>query len=401
MGNFNHSRISTPTYLATIYLVSMITTIVFIEGMGVSNLKVTLMAMAVPLLLKYWSASKALLYGSLYMGCVLFAAFSQSYVRFSTIGYLGLYIITFILFYNLIVHYKAFSLEYFHHLVRKLIIIFGVTLILQQICTLVGLQFVPFINLNGNPIHKLPIWTMEPSHTARILGALMLAYLKTSELLRGASITIRDMLKRDHIKVTILFLWMILTMGSGTGFIVMAIIVLYFIKKKTAVITIPLIIALYFAIPHLHIEQLDRAVSVTNAALTGSTDAVSEVDGSAAVRVSPILNTLFNTDISDPAMWFGQGTDEAEAAQLGIYHPEEQRIGNINQYGIISFIFSLLLVYTCCIKSFFSIESALFAVTLGVSVNNLYYTWGCLMIFSCISFFSTNIPTSRSKTVRQ
>lgn len=396
MGNFNHSRISTPTYLATIYLVSMITTIVFIEGMGVSNLKVTLMAMAVPLLLKYWSASNALLYGSLYMGCVLFAAFSQSYVRFSTIGYLGLYIITFILFYNLIVHYKAFSLEYFHHLVRKLIIIFGVTLILQQICTLVGLHFVPFINLNGNPIHKLPIWTMESSHTARILGALMLAYLKTSELLRGASITIRDMLKRDHIKVTILFLWMILTMGSGTGFIVMAIIVFYFIKKETAVITIPLIIALYFVIPHLHIEQLDRAVAVTNATLSGSSDAVVEIDNSAAVRISPILNTIYNTDLSDPKMWFGQGTLNAEDAADMIYHMEDSRIGNINQYGIISSIFSLFFVYGCCIRRFFSLETLFFGVVLGFSVSNIYYLWGCLMIFTCIRYFESNYQNYRT-----
>lgn len=396
MGNFNHSRISTPTYLATIYLVSMITTIVFIEGMGVSNLKVTLMAMAVPLLLKYWSASKALLYGSLYMGCVLFAAFSQSYVRFSTIGYLGLYIITFILFYNLIVHYKAFSLKYFHHLVRKLIIIFGVTLILQQAFSLIGIHNVPFINLNKNPIDKLPVWTMEPSHTARVIGALMYAHLKTTELIIHRALTFRDMVSRDHRLVTLLFVWMIFTMGSGTGFVVFGILLLYFVKRKTAIVVVPLIISLYFIVPIFHIEQLDRAIAVTNATLSGSSEAVVEIDNSAAVRISPILNTIYNSDLSDPKMWFGQGTLNAKDAANMIYHMEDSRIGNINQYGIISFFFSLFFVYGCCIRRFFSLETLFFGVVLGFSVSNIYYLWGCLMIFTCIRYFESNYQNYRT-----
>lgn len=388
MLNIDTSKILTPTYLATIYLVTMITNIAFIEGFGVSPLKVVLMGIAVPIFaLVYRYPSRAVWTGGFYVLSVLVAAYSQSYVRFSTIGYLGMFVITYMLFYNLVYIYEAFDITYFHRLTKVLLITFGVVLIIQQICTLIGLHFLPFINLNGNPIDKLPILTAEPSHTARVLGALMLAYLKISDILKGEHITLKDMISRENIAVSGLFLWMIFTMGSGTGFVVLAIVSLYFIRKETLIFILPLFLILYLTAPMLHMKQIDRVVSVVNASLTGSNDVVIKADNSAAVRVSPIINTLTNTDLSDPDMWFGKGTLDEVAQEKSIHHMEDQRIGNINQYGIICFIFSLFVVFGCCIRNFLSLETLLFAVVLGCGINNIYYIWGCLMIFTCIRYF--------------
>ena len=67
--------------IATIYLVTMCTQFVAIEGYGVSPLKVALMGLA-PLLFVFRTPymTKATLWCSLYMAVVLFCAYQQDYV---------------------------------------------------------------------------------------------------------------------------------------------------------------------------------------------------------------------------------------------------------------------------------------------------------------------------------
>ena len=111
---FKLKDLTTNRGIATIYLVTMCTQFVAIEGFGVSKIKVALMALA-PLLFIFRvpHMTKATIWCSLYMVVVLFCAFQQDYVRFSTIGYLGMFLITYIVYYNLLYKKHAFSLMYF------------------------------------------------------------------------------------------------------------------------------------------------------------------------------------------------------------------------------------------------------------------------------------------------
>lgn len=59
----------------------------------------------------------------------------------------------------------------------------------------------------------------------------------------------------------------------------------------------------------------------------------------------------------------------------------------IDQYGLIAFLISMLLVYSCMIYRFFSVETLIFLFFIGFSINNIYYTWGCFMIMTAISWF--------------
>ena len=393
MSQFSLSKITSPHFLAVIYLIMMLTQIVWIEGEGISTLKVTLMALAIPLLLfKYMKLGEHVLWAILYMMVVLMCAYSQSYVRFSTIGFLGMNIITFLLFYNLIYYFHGFTLTQFIKFLRIYIIVAGVTVLLQQLCLSVGLSNMPFINLVGQNFlgtAKYPGWTLEPSHNARIIGCVMLAYLKCISLRDGRKPTLKEMMNKEHRLVTLAFMWMILTQGSGTGFIIFFILIFYFLRENTIWMFIPVTVLGFIVLSALHIEQFERALSVIKVTMSGDTTAVVEADDSAAARITPILNTIFNTDFKDPQMWFGQGTESLEEIEDWKERLFTSRIGNINQYGIISFLFSLILVFRCMISKFFSLETLIFFLILGGGINNIAYVWGCLMSFTVTKYFES------------
>lgn len=374
--------------IATIYLVTMCTQFVAIEGYGVSSLKVALMGIA-PLLLLFRVPymTKATFCCSLYMAVVLMCAYMQDYVRFSTLGYLGMFLITYIVFYNLLYKKHAFQLMYFIRLLRFMILAYAVCLLVQQACVLVGIRNMPFINLYNQhylAIDKLPTWTQEPSSSARVLGALYYAYLRCCEIVEGEKLSLKRIFEPFHRWVTIGYFYTMTTMGSGTAFIVLMIQAMYFVQAKRLWYVVPVFVGLYFILPLLNIYQLDRAVNVINATLTLDAETVQETDGSASSRITPILNTL-NMDFNSKETWFGKGTvtrDENVMAHIR----NTSKIGNIDQYGLLSFIIMQICVFVCAFR-FLSLQTMMWAMLFGFSFGNIAYTWGALMLFTTIRYF--------------
>ena len=385
---FKLKDITSDRGIATIYLVTMCTQFVAIEGYGVSNVKVALMALA-PLLLifKVPYMTKATVWCSLYMAVVLYCAYRQDYVRFSTLGYLGMFLITYMVFYNLLYKKHAFDLLYFIRLLRFMILAYAVCLLAQQASILIGIRNFPLINLYNQyylAIDKLPVWNLEPSHTARILGVLYYAYLKCCEIVEEEKLSLKRVFELPHRWITIGFLYTMTTMGSGTAFVCLMILAMYFLKTKTLWYVVPIFIGLYFTLPLMNIKQLDRAVNVINATLTLDVEEVRRADGSAASRITPILNTL-NMDLSKEETWFGTGTQSREQQQRS-YMQQQGKMGNIEQYGLISYIVSLIFVFSCCMH-FVSIPTIMFFVGVGGGVGNIFYFWGIFMIFTAVRYF--------------
>ena len=384
---FKLKDLTTNRGIATIYLVMMCVQLVAWEGFGVSKIKVALMALA-PLLLifKVPYMTKATVWCSLYMVVVLFCAYQQDYVRFSTLGYLGMFLITYIVYYNLLYKKHAFSLMYFIRLLRIMILAYAICLLAQQAFVLIGIRNFPLINLYNQyylAIDKLPTWTQEPSSSARILGVLYYAYLKCCEIVEEEKLSLARVFELPHRWITIGFLYAMTTMGSGTAFISLMILAMYFLKTKALWYVVPIFIGLYFTLPLMNIKQLDRAVNVINATLTLDAEEVRRVDGSAASRVVPLLNTL-NMDLSKSETWFGKGTIRQEDKYRGM--SQKAKIGNIDQYGLLSYIVSLIFVFSCCMN-FVSIPTIMFFVGVGGGTNNIAYLWGILMIFTVIRYF--------------
>jgi hypothetical protein len=303
-------------------------------------------------------------------------------------GYLAMFVVMYIMYYNL-VYSGAFTLDYFIRFLRFFIYAYTFCLIGQQLCMLIGFHNFPVLNLQNQhflSLDKLPSLSWEPSSSARILAVLFFAYLKCNEYKYGVALSASQLFVGSHKWVTYVFFWSMLTMGSGTAFVALGILLLYFVKKQYLMFIIPLLLALYFIIPTINYEPLNRARGTVEAVMQRENDDVIKSDGSAAHRIVPMLNTVNNIDLTSKATWFGSGIDSA--VKKDALYSSDRMIGLINDYGLVSWILSLVFVFTCCIRRVFSIETVIFVILLGGGVNNIAYIWGALMIFTIIKYFN-------------
>ncbi len=381
---------------ATILLIVFLTQFVWIEGNNISYLKVGIMALCPVLLLIHRPPiNKAIIWGGVYyIYVVLTASFHPDTFRASTLIYLLMFILMYIVFYSFI-HSERFSLDYFTKVVKWLIIAYGICLFLQQICIIFGIRFMPFLNLNKQfflSLYKLPSLAIEPSHSARILGVLFYAYLKCNEFQYGYRIRLSTLFSKEHRFVTYAFLWSMLTMGSGTAFICLGVLSLYFMKGFQFLYAIPIFIAVYFTLNFFEVKQFNRALSTAQATMTGDAQEVREVDGSASARIAPMLNTL-NMDFLERKNWVGEGCDTS----LKYRHSNNRYMGEINDYGLIAFFLGLIFVFSCAIKPL-SLGTIMFFAGIGGGTGNIPYAWGLLMLMTCIRYFFETYKTEQCKT---
>ena len=371
--------------LATIMLVLFNIMFVPIEQGPFSPVKITLMGLC-PLIFiaKKPIVTKALVLAAIYWVVCYTLSLLKGEMRFSTLGFLGMYLILYINYYSFIVK-GTFTLEYFTKILKYLIIAYAVVLIGQQMCVLVGLRNMPLLNLQNQfflSITKLPSLTLEPSHSARILTFTMLGYLRCMEIMKGKRITLQELFSPEQRIVTFSFLWSMLMMGSGTAFVGMGVLSFYFITRKTVIYIIPLIIGMFMLGQSMELKQMDRAVALAEAASTGSAEEAMAADGSGATRIIPVMNVFTKTDVTQLETWIGKKSMEKDKhwwmrTDTKIY----------DQYGLIAFIISLVFIYSCVIRHFFSIETLLYLILLGFTLGNIYYAWGCLMIMTGVTYF--------------
>ena len=331
--------------------------------------------------------TKAFMLGALYWIVCYTLSLVKGEIRFSTLGFLGMHLIMYITYFCFIVK-GTFTLDYFTKILKYLILAYGIVLIGQQLCVLVGLRNMPLLNLQNQfflSITKLPALTLEPSHSARILTFAMLGYLRCLEMAKGHTIIIKDLFDKEHRVVTILFLWCMLLMGSGTAFVGLAALSLYFITRKTAIYIIPMIIGMFMLGQSMELKQMDRAVALAEAASTGSAEEAMAADGSGATRIIPVMNVFTKTDVTQLETWIGKKSMEKDK-----YWWKRTDTKIYDQYGLLAYLILLTFVFSCAIHRFFSLESLLFLTLLGANLINIYYVWGCLMIMTGVRYFQTN-----------
>lgn len=363
---------------------------------GVSWVKVAMMTITPFVLLRYLKITKAFICAFLYLGWIFVTSrlLHPWNFRASTVIYLSMFVLTYVAFYNFIWVQKVFSLDYFIKLVRNLIILLTVVLIVQQLFIIFGILYFPLINLcqvlnRGIGANSL---TFEPSTLARVMGVLYYAYLKCNEYRGGDKLTIVRIFSPEHRWVTIAFLWSMLTMGSGTAFICLGVLSLYFMKGFQFFYAIPIFVSVFFILNFFEVKQFNRAVNAAHATMSGEVREVAETDGSASVRIAPLLNTL-NMDISESKTWFGEGCDTS----IMYLNTNKRYIGEINDYGLIAYIIGLLFIFTCVIPPF-SLATLMFFMGIGGGTGNISYAWGLLMLMTCIRYFSETYQPKSCKT---
>ena len=105
-------------------------------------------------------------------------------------------------------------------------------------------------------------------------------------------------------------------------------------------------------------------------------------DGSGATRIIPVMNVFTKTDVTQLETWIGKKSMEKDK-----YWWARTDTKIYDQYGLIAFIISLVFIYSCVIRHFFSIETLLYLILLGFTLGNIYYAWGCLMIMTGVTYF--------------
>ncbi len=381
--------------VATILIAMLCVQIVPIEGYGVSIVKVAIMTLT-PLifLFRTFFVTKAFFWGIIYWLACYFTAIFHKEIRFSTLIYLGMFIITFITYYGLLKK-NAFTLRFFHSFLGILIKIYCVVLILQQICMLIGIYNLPIINLSNQAflsINKLSSLAIEPSHTARILAIAMLSYMRCIELKHNGKHSIaKELFHRENRWVTIAFLYSMLTMGSGTAFISLACLSLYFIQKRTVLYIIPLLVGLFIVADSLDLKQFERAKLAVIATTTGNNEEIAKADDSASARIIPLMNTL-TMDLTDPENWVGKGTI-SEKERVKWWNYKKYKLSIVDQYGILGLIPSLILLFTCIIRRFFSLEMLMFVILFSMTLGNVAYVWGSMFMFATVRHFQEQEKT--------
>ena len=379
-------------HIAIFFLILMCVQYLPVEGYRVSYIKFTAMCCA-PFIWFITSPkfSRAWVLGGIYFTSMFLSAiYNIDSFRLSSIGYILSFIFMFVLYYNLVYCERVFELDYFIKLMKRLLMAFFICLVLQQLTRFLGFESFPLINLvkgdhRGSMIGNS--LSIEQSHAARIVVISFLALLRMYEIKYRGVISVISALYSDSKWVVIGFLWTIITMGSATAIMGFGILLLYFIRRNNLLISLPLLITLYFVTPYIDFVPLQRVKATLEAAATLDPQEVIKADMSAAARVVPFLNTINYINLTEVSTWVGNGTD-TNASVFAL--DKGKTIGSIADYGIVVYFFSLLLVYGCCIRKFFSLESLVFLVLMMATVHSIAFMWGGLMILTTVRYFQIN-----------
>lgn len=315
----------------------------------------------------------------IYYALVIYAAVSHpDTLRWSTVLFLGTFLITYMTFYNLVTINKVFTRKFFIEFVRKLIIAYMIVLLMQQCLLLVGIKAFPLLNLvqdlnRGLGANSL---TYEPSSIGVLLPFAFLALLRMHELDYGRTLTIKEIFKEER-WASIAFFYTMIGAVSGTAMVSLAIVCLYFLNSKQRIYTILIFLILVPVFLYVDFLPLNRARDSFMAFLTLDSEAVMKADESASARIIPVINTLTKLDLTTWEGWFGHGVDYGMSEWI---FSDRIMIGGIADYGFLSFIVMQIAVFTCMIKRLFSLETALWVVIGMMTLANVPLNWGAMML---------------------
>lgn len=209
-----------------------------------------------------------------------------------------------------VLSFSDYRADDFAKLIKWLLYAYCITLMIQQFCVLTGLPIFNLANYNPREPWKLNSLMAEPSHTARVQTLLMFFYINIQMYITDIK-DIKKLLSQANKKVIAAFLYPIFTMGSGTGFLLLFILLLRFIPKKQ-------IISLFIA--GLLLTPAIIYVISTNDTAKRTADFVVAIaafdekqlireDLSAAIRIVPTLHGAKKVTIFTKDGLFGKGVD--------------------------------------------------------------------------------------------
>ncbi len=406
MIRYNIPNIKLKQIVLTVYIVLMSVQIIVLEGYSVSPVKVVAMSLA-PLLMLVMRLNvkdlKAIIYGllclMLMMACSVIGGGSVSWDR---IGYRAMYIMMFVCVYG-IIYEGGINIQYIIKVLKVLLLAYGILCLLQQLMYLLGMSDVSFLNYYPQTtmmgVFKVNGLSVEASHTGRIMPILYWGVLKLTEIERGTPIKFRESWRKFPL-ITTLFWLTIATIGSATAIIGGILIILNFFGRNYFLIFCGVVLLAIFMGLDIDNSQIQRVQLVFNTLFAEDSRAeLIKHESSGAVRILPILNT-FSIDLFELSSWVGQGnvSSVTEHNFTERMFDESRYIGDVTSYGLLTYFATLIFVYGCCIKRFFSMESLMFLALATFSVGSVYYTWLMLIIFCVVKYYNEVYSNSIKST---
>lgn len=228
-------------------------------------------------------------------------------MRWSTVMYSFMFGFTFMAYVSLL-YQKTFTVAMYLKILKYLIYAYFIVLLIQQFCVLTGL---PIFNLsNYDPMEpwKLNSLAAEPSHSARIVALLMFCYITVKEFILKRKYNFRLDIKDDK-WVWIAFLWTMVTMGSGTAFLFIAIVLMKFMRVKNIIALSVIVAIIVYIVDIMGITAFERTLAIFKATLTFNIDTIIHTDLSAAIRIVPMIILAKMVDVTTLNGWLGHGID--------------------------------------------------------------------------------------------
>lgn len=335
-----------------VIILSMAITPAFLLGGGDRNLFLIIIMMTMPILFirKLGKINKEdILLIVFAFSILLIPILNQpDFVRFSTIFYSFMFIITFLTYKQYLLN-NELPIELYKKIIIQILYAYFIVLVIQQFCVYLGLPIFNVNNYTSLEPWKLNSLSAEPSHTARIVALLFYSYIVIKEILSKKKYSIIENFKEDKF-IIICFLWVILTSNSGTAYLFFLIILLKLLDIKNSILMIFFIIITLSILFKYEVTSFIRVIDVINATLTFNPQDIINADHSASIRIVPTLIILDKIDLSTLNGWFGNGIDYSSSFLYKLIPGVKEgftaggMIVLLFEYGFTSFI--ILVVYT-------------------------------------------------------
>lgn len=312
-------------------------------------------------------------------------------MRWSTVMYSIMFGLTFIA-YKQILYQESFTVDLYLKLLKYLIFSYFVVLLIQQFCVLTGL---PIFNLsNYDPLEpwKLNSLAAEPSHSARIIPLLMFCYITVKELDLKRKYNFALDGKQDK-WVWVAFLWPMVTMGSGTAFLFMAIVLLKFIRFKNLIPLFILFGLIIFLVNIFDITAFERTLKTFTATLSLDTKEIIQADHSASIRIVPMMFLSERMGLTSLNDWFGYGIDYTSYYLNGKIPgvPDGFTGGGLVsflvEYGWISFFLFLLFSLSSIMRKGDYFSLVFWFMLVFLSTVNSQILWLCIILLFTNKYF--------------
>lgn len=312
--------------------------------------------------------------------------FNRGTVRWSSMFFSCMFYIYFLAAVRVFIR-SSMKIEMLLTLIKRLIYAYAIVLLIQQFCVLTGLPvFNQMWSFGEHNPWKLNSLSAEPSHTARYLGILMYAFLKIQDTLKGRQLSFKRSLKINR-KVWLAFLWVMITMMSGTAMIILILVMSKYLKKKNVILFTMLLLIIFPIGMSSEFVPLKRSTTFLGAVATGDTKEMIKADHSASIRVVPFVLCVQRINPEEIYGWVGNGTGSTSEWMYKYvpavpYGWSGGAIANyVLEYGLILGAIFIWFSFTCCYDKKFKIPTVGIWVMCVIMIGvNTQIGWLCILM---------------------